>query len=253
MSELLVLIGIPESISTALVGMGIPMEYLFLLGVCFLFFKFLVIPKTKLFLDKANTRVDDIVNKLNDISTKLDNSNDRAMRIERIINELSHDKIGSTDFNLAISTFALILDKMHLKALSHFQYRCRVNHFVNNEAIIRSRYSNVSTDLASKSFAQLGKYFYNGLPLSQFYSNGGLDSYCRHLNAELFDLQGLKAIGDSSVLSVTENDVEAGLDRLLETQLILFKDWLNTQNDTTIYINRKNEFPVKVIDNAILE
>lgn len=254
MEALLLALGLSSSIVSWI--MGLPFFAIFGIVAGLILVKFVLVPATS----KAITEIfnkyfstgDKLLTKLDEISAKLDNNNSRNDRLEALIQDLVSDTVGNTDHSLAISTFALIMDKMHMRTIAHFNYRCRVNHFIGNESIIQTRYTNISSELASKSDAQLGKYFYNGLPLNAFFKNGGLDSYCRHLNVELYNLQGLRASGDLQANQINETDVEAGIDRLLETQIILFKNWLNNQRDESIYMNIKNQYPVKIIDNRLI-
>lgn len=250
METFLIALGVPAPLTSFI--LNLPVEATTVIVCLFILIKFALIPLGNKLILQLTNKSNDLIKKLDEISTKLDNNNTRLTKIETMIIDLNSDSIGNTDFTLALSTFGLILDKLHLKALMHYQHRCAVNHYLNNESIIQSRYNNVSSELANKTFAQLLKYNYNGIPLSNFYKNGGIESYVRHLNSELYDLQGLKALKDINALEITDSDVEDGIDRLLQTQLNLFKDWINSQKDEVIYVNRKNEFPVKIIDNQRL-
>ncbi len=251
MIEALEALGLPSPIASFLAQL--PGPYLVVIISVFIIVKYLLLPLGRKsvngLIEEAQNTIKNFNTKLESIENKLDQQNTRAETIQLMITELGEDSVGSTDIELALSTFAHILDKAHLRAYMHFIHRCNVNHYLGNEALIQGRYANKSSELAGKIQGQLAKYHYQGVPLSIYFKDGGAESYMRHLNAELCDLQGLKAHKDVLGESITGEDVQSGLDRLLSRQMGMFKEWLDSSmSDSKIYMAIKP--PVKIIQEA---
>lgn len=252
MQAILLGLGLPLPIATFI--LSLPIGYIILIIGLMVFLKYAVVPAlTKFFKDTYTEHFDtnkQIVSKLSEISVVLESNTSRIDKLNALIEDISNDSIGNVDVDLAVSTFAFTLNSTHLKSLMFYNTRLRTNHFKNNEQLILSRYNSKAADLSGKLIAQLSKYHINGTQLSVYFSSGGAESYIRHLMAELYDLQQLNSLSDTFALSLTEDDIQNGLDRLLSAQMSMFKQWCLTQNNADIYINNKKNFQVKIIQNA---
>ena len=252
LASLLSALGIPSSLITAIVGLPFTVIIAIILGMILI--KFIIIPSVSRAISEIFNKYfstgDKLLTKLDEISNKLDGNNSRLDKLEQLIEDITSDNIGATDIDLAISTFAYAVNNTHLRLLMFFNTRLRVNHFIGSEAIIATRYNTKSSELSSKLFAQLSKYHINGVALSSYFVNGGVESYLKHLSAEFYDLQRLKAEGDELVKTITEEDIQNGLDRLLSIQMGLFKQWCLSLNNVDTYINKKSNIKVQIISEA---
>lgn len=248
-------IGIPSS----LVDWVLSLNTLYIIAIIIVIFftKFVIVPSIS---KSINNIVLEWLNKgdkqiliLNEISNKLENNNERMCKIENIVQDLSSDSVGNVDLELAVSTFAYALNSTHLRLLLFYQTRLKSNTIKGNEQIIISRYKNYSNQLARRLFAQLSKYHIKGICISTFFKDGGIESYLNHVSAEFYDIMRLRIDNDEFALSLTDEDLHNGIDRLLSKQMGLFKIWCTTFSDSDIYQNKKNLISIKIIDETLTD
>ena len=159
-------------------------------------------------------------------------SHSRFDRLDNMVAELLADSIGRLDCNLALNQFSIYLNSVHLRAFIFFQRRCKVNHILGSEDLVRGRYINEGESYASKINTQLHKYTIDGINLSFFWGPQGAQSYCRYLMVELYNLQLLKVLGDEMALGMTDEDIQNAFDRNLSRLMAAFKKWMDEPDAT---------------------
>ena len=172
-----------------------------------------------------NTQNDAISNFHNEINTAHSTRNN----IEKKLDLLLGEHIGTLDEKLALNTFASTVHKQHLTALCFYNLRVSANGIDTNRHAIVSRYSRKSEEVSGKTNAQLSHYFHDGYPLSHFFGGFG-HIYFRQVFDSLFLAH--EALYKTPDDAYTLEDIEAALERNVSRLMSAFKKWLHDKSYT---------------------
>jgi hypothetical protein len=245
MQGLLVALGIPPGIAEYI--LGLPYPYVVLLVGVFVLMRWVLLPGFIKFLQSnfgeyVEAHKQTVV-ALKDISQTVIETQRMARETNSLVSIIAADSVGNTDENLAVSQFMQVMDAMHIRAKVFFQHRLAVNHFKGSEKVISGRYNSESQKLSGKCTTQLNKFHYNAIHLGAYFCDGGADSYFRHIFAELYDLQALKAEGE--LTSLTPDDISEGFERNLSRLTTQFREWL--KNPDCTYNSTKTTISYQII------
>jgi hypothetical protein len=218
--------------------------------------KYWVIPSITKFLENRVTLSDKVVDKLDTLITTIKTSNERhdadivafkeetvrasqdRQNIDQKIDVLLGEHVGTLDDKLAFTTFANILHKQHLIALSFFNIRVQANGIHTQRDVIIGRYKRKAEELSNKTSYELQHYYHNRLPLSHFFPDNS-SSYFNHLFNHLFIIQdGLIEKEEQ----ITLEDLEAALDRNVSRLMKAFRKWLLDKNQTYDVVKETESF-----------
>lgn len=165
---------------------------------------------------------------LNEIPRALQDASHKSDKLLSMVGELVDDSVGKMDERLALSTFSTFQNSIHLRLFVFFWRRVDANHVISSPDLVWGRYQQKLDELKSKAETQMAKYYYKEHALDMFWGKGGTDSFFRHIGAELYNIQLLRAEGDAFCKSLTQDDLESAFDRLLSKLMGAFKGWLET-------------------------
>lgn len=158
--------------------------------------------------------------------------------IDRKIDVLLGEHVGTLDDSLALNIFASTMDKQHLVAISFYNLRVYSNGMETNRPTIMARYMRKAEEISGKTINQLGHYFHDGHKLSTFIESYSM-IYFRQVMTSLFNAQeSIYAESDT----VTLEDIEAALDRNVSRLITAYRKWLTDKNYTCAVAAKETNF-----------
>lgn len=229
--------------------------------------KYWIIPSITKFLENRATFSDKVVDKLETLIEIIKTSNERhdadiaafkketadasndRKTIDQKIDVLLGEHVGTLDDKLAFTTFANILHKQHLIALSFFNIRVQANGIHTQRDVIIGRYKRKSEELCNKTSYELQHYYHNRRPLSNFFPDNS-SSYFNQLFNHLFLIQDGLIQNEEQV---TLEDLEAALDRNVSRLMKAFRKWVLDKNQTYDKIKKTESFELFQDDSSFEE
>lgn len=218
--------------------------------------KFWVIPSISKFLENRVSMGTQVLEKLDAIINTMSESSkyqveitqkfredineahkDRKV-IDRKIDVLLGEHVGTLDDNLALNIFASTMDKQHLVAISFYNLRVYSNGLETNRTTIMARYMRKAEEIAGKTINQLGHYYHDGQKLSAFIESYSM-IYFRQVMTSLFNAQ--ESIYEETD-SISLEDIEAALDRNVSRLITAYRKWLSDKSYTCELASKEVNF-----------
>jgi len=215
--------------------------------------RFWIIPSITKFLESRTSMGDKVLNKLDILIENFDESNKEHQRIKTIeekVDILLGEHAGTLDARLAMHTFATIINKQHLMALSFFNIRIKANGLHTHRDIIIGRYHRKAEEVANKTICELQNYYHQAFPLSHFFTDNAKSYYSHFFNA-LFNIQTESIHGTNPDLSL--EDLQAAMDRNVSRLMGAFKKWLTDKNNTYKVAQQSTNFELMQESSAFEE